>query len=202
MDCPVTARPTVIVISDSLGDTACEVVLAASGQFDEGAFRVLRLPKVTSVEQVKSFVGPRVDADHRDIAVFHTIVDPALRARVLDYLGMLHIRSVDLIGPTLAVLSSLTGVPPKGVAGVIHKTDDRYFHRIEAMEYLSSMMTGAVVTICRVPISCCWVCRVHPRRRCRCIWLIRVTRLPMFRWRMVWNRPSRFTRSTRCGCLA
>lgn len=92
MDCPVTARPTVIVISDSLGDTACEVVLAASGQFDEGAFCVLRLPKVTSVEQVKSFVGPRVDADHRDIAVFHTIVDPALRARVLDYLGMLHIR--------------------------------------------------------------------------------------------------------------
>ena len=67
MDCPVTARPTVIVISDSLGDTACEVVLAASGQFDEGAFRVLRLPKVTSVEQVKSFVGPRVDADHRDV---------------------------------------------------------------------------------------------------------------------------------------
>lgn len=130
MDCPVTARPTVIVISDSLGDTACEVVLAASGQFDEGAFRVLRLPKVTSVEQVKSFVGPR-----RDIAVFHTIVDPALRARVLDYLGMLHIRSVDLIGPTLAVLSSLIGVPPKGVAGVIHRTDDRYFHRIEAMEY-------------------------------------------------------------------
>lgn len=80
MDCPVTARPTVIVISDSLGDTACEVVLAASGQFDEGAFRLLRLPKVTSVEQVKSFVGPRVDADHRDVAVFHTIVDPALRA--------------------------------------------------------------------------------------------------------------------------
>lgn len=69
MDCPVTARPTVIVISDSLGDTACEVVLAASGQFDEGAFRLLRLPKVNSVEQVESFVGPRVDADHRDIAV-------------------------------------------------------------------------------------------------------------------------------------
>lgn len=113
MDCPVTARPTVIVISDSLGDTACEVVLAASGQFDEGAFCVLRLPKVTSVEQVKSFVGPRVDADHRDIAVFHTIVDPALRARVLDYLGMLHIRSVDLIGPTLAVLSSLSVYRPR-----------------------------------------------------------------------------------------
>lgn len=200
MDCPVTARPTVIVISDSLGDTACEVVLAASGQFDEGAFRVLRLSKVTSVEQVKSFVGPRVDADHRDIAVFHTIVDPALRARVLDYLGMLHIRSVDLIGPTLAVLSSLIGVPPKGVAGVIHKTDDRYFHRIEAMEYFVEHMTGAAAMICRMPISCCWVYPARPRRRCRCIWPIRATRSPMSHWRMAWSRPSRFTRSIRCGC--
>ena len=135
MDRPVTARPTVIVISDSLGDTACEVVLAAAGQFDEGAFRLLRLPKVTSVDQVRSFVGPRVDADHRNIAVFHTIVDPALRARVLDYLSGLHIRSVDLIGTTLAVLSSLIGCAPRGIAGAIHKTDDRYFHRIEAMEY-------------------------------------------------------------------
>lgn len=38
MDCPVTARPTVIVISDSLGDTACEVVLAAPGNLMKGLF--------------------------------------------------------------------------------------------------------------------------------------------------------------------
>ena len=47
-----------------------------------------------------------------------------------------NVKLEDLIGPTLAVLSSLIGVSPKGVAGVIHKTDDHYFHRIEAMEYL------------------------------------------------------------------
>lgn len=182
MDCPVTARPTVIVISDSLGDTACEVVLAASGQFDEGAFHLLRLPKVNSVEQVKSFVGPRVDADHRDIAVFHTIVDPALRARVLDYLGMLHIRSVDLIGPTLAVLSSLIGVPPKGVAGVIHKTDDRISIASRPWSISLSTMMGAAATTFRGQISCCWVYPARPRRRCRCIWPIRATRSPTFRW--------------------
>lgn len=135
MDRPVAVQPTVIVISDSLGDTACEVVLAAAGQFDEGAFRLLRLPKVTDVEQVRRFIDPRVDAGHRDIAVFHTIVDPVLRARVLEYLSSLHIRAVDLIGPTLAVLTSLIGQAPHGVAGAIHKTDERYFHRIEAMEY-------------------------------------------------------------------
>lgn len=135
MDCPVTVRPTVIVISDSLGDTACEVVLAAAGQFDEGSFHLLRLPKVTSVEQVRAFVDPRIDSEHREVAVFHTIVDPKLRAQVLDYLSGLHISSVDLIGPSLAVLSSLIGHEPRGIAGAIHRTDERYFKRIDAMEY-------------------------------------------------------------------
>ena len=46
--------PIVHVISDSLGDTACEVVLAAAGQFDEGCIRISRLPKVTDVSQVAS----------------------------------------------------------------------------------------------------------------------------------------------------
>ncbi|MFR3877058.1 MAG: hypothetical protein ACLTYW_01690 [Collinsella sp.] len=68
------------------------------------------------MEQVKSFVGPRVDADHRDIAVFHTIVDPALRARVLDYLGMLHSLGrpdrPDACGAVVAYWRA-----PKGVAG-------------------------------------------------------------------------------------
>ena len=202
MDCPVTARPTVIVISDSLGDTACEVVLAASGQFDEGTFHLLRLPKVTSVEQVKSFVGSRVDADHRDIAVFHTIVDPALRARVLDYLGMLHIRSVDLIGPTLAVLSSLIGVPPKGVAGVIHRTDDRYFHRIEAMEYFVEHDDGARLRrsvgcryraagrIAHVQDAAVDVFGLSGLQGCQC------SVGPCV------ERRSRFTRLTRCACSA
>lgn len=45
MDCSVTARPTVIVISDSLGDTACEVVLAASGNLMKGLFVCCACPR-------------------------------------------------------------------------------------------------------------------------------------------------------------
>ena len=63
-----------------------------------------------------------------------------------------------------------------------------------------STMTGAAAMICRMPISCCWVYPARPRRRCRCIWPIRATRSPTFRWRTVWSRPSRFTRSIRCAC--
>lgn len=50
--------PTVLVISDSLGDTACEVVLAAAGQFEEGSIRIARLPKVERVQQVVDYLAP------------------------------------------------------------------------------------------------------------------------------------------------
>lgn len=133
MNCP-DAVPTVHVISDSLGDTACEVVLAASGQFSEGSFRIARLPKVNHVNQVKSYLAPFIDRE-RKLVVFHTVVNPLLRAQILDYLSTLHVRSVDLIGPAIATLSSLTGQEPSGIAGSIHRTDERYFRRIEAMEY-------------------------------------------------------------------
>lgn len=133
MNCP-DAVPTVHVISDSLGDTACEVVLAASGQFPEGSFRISRLPKVAHVNQVKSYLGPYIDRE-RKLVVFHTIVNPVLRAQILDYLSLLHIRSIDLIGPAIATLASLTDCEPSGIAGSIHRTDERYFKRIEAMEY-------------------------------------------------------------------
>ena len=132
--CPAADTPIVHVISDSLGDTACEVVLAAAGQFREGAFRISRLPKVTSVEQVQSYLDTYLDRE-RKLIVFHTIVDPILRARVMEYLGRLHIRSIDLIGPAITAISALIDERPSGIAGVIHKTDARYFKRIEAMEY-------------------------------------------------------------------
>ncbi len=132
--CPEVRKITVHVISDSLGDTACEVVLAAAGQFSRDSVHISRLPHVNDVSQVQRYLEPYIDRERR-LAVFHTIVDPRLRSQVLDYLSSLHVRSVDLIGPSIAVLSSLTGEQPRGVAGTIHATDERYFRRIEAMEF-------------------------------------------------------------------
>lgn len=127
-------HPCVHVISDSLGDTACDVVLAAAGQFPEGSVAIARLPKVERIEQVEAYLEPKVAAA-ATIAVFHTIVDEALRGQVVDLLARLRIPGVDLMGPAIGVLSVLTSLEPAGIPGVIHKTDDSYFHRIECMEY-------------------------------------------------------------------
>ena len=127
-------KPIIHIISDSLGDTATDVVLAAAGQFDKDAVRISTLAKVENVDQVKGYFDEVSDPDS-PTAVFHTIVDAGLRSEIRHELDLRGIPSIDLMGPAITVLSTLTGQQPKNIPGAIHTTDDRYFRRVEAMEY-------------------------------------------------------------------
>ena len=71
-------KPIIHIISDSLGDTATDVVLAAAGQFDKDAVRISTLAKVENVDQVKNYFDEVSDPDS-PTAVFHTIVDANLQ---------------------------------------------------------------------------------------------------------------------------
>ena len=122
------------VISDSLGDTASGVVGAAAGLFSRAPLHIKRLSKVTTIEQVRAYFDENADPTH-PTAVFHTIVDSSLRNEVRHELDRRGIPSIDLIGPAISVLATLTGTEPMNVPGSIHNTDDRYFRRVEAMEF-------------------------------------------------------------------
>ncbi len=135
------SAPTVHVISDSLGDTAADVALAAASQFKEGAIHIERLPKAQSVDQVKRFLDQSAARDsllqsqERDLLVFHTIADPVLRAEVVWELERRGAVIIDLLGPAIDAISHITNLTPSGKSGVIRRTDSRYFRRIEAMEF-------------------------------------------------------------------
>lgn len=122
---------TIHVVSDSLGETGETVALAAVSQFRPNAFRIERLPKVTSPEDLRAMVTTHCG---RDCIFFYTLVDKPLREemeRLCDG-GMI---GVDLLGPAVAKLSEVTGQQPTGEAGRIRRTDEGYFDRIEAMEF-------------------------------------------------------------------
>lgn len=127
--------PTIHVISDSLGDTAAEVALAATSQFGVGAVRIQRLPKVTALGQVKAYLDEHCGDEQSRVLVFHTIVDSGLRTQVVEEFERRGIDSLDLIGPALGAVQRLTGLEPHIQAGAIRKVDDRYFNRINAMEF-------------------------------------------------------------------
>lgn len=108
--------PIVIVISDSRGKTATSVVEAAADQFGEDSMIIKSLGNVRSIDTVVDFLNDTVHADV-PLAVFHTIVDRNLRRDIRRELDARGVPSIDLLGPAITVLSSLTGEEPRYETG-------------------------------------------------------------------------------------
>lgn len=119
------------VVSDSLGETGEMVARAAAGQFESDAFRIERLPKIRTPEQLRE----EVKAHCGEYCIFfYTLVDRAL-CDEMNQLCIEGANGVDLLTPSVALLESVTGYRPTGEAGAIRRTDEDYFERIEAMEF-------------------------------------------------------------------
>lgn len=127
--------PVVYVVSDSLGDTAAAVALAAASQFPAGHCRIERLPKVRSVDEVDAFIDAHLTPEEPNMILFHTIASHELRAQVIYLCAKRGIFAVDLIGPAIDAMSRALKQEPSGNPGGIRVTDDGYFKRIDAMEF-------------------------------------------------------------------
>ena len=110
-------KPIVLIISDARGDTAYSVVVAAAAQFEVDALDIARLSDATSVDKVTEFLEQQEQG--RPIAVFHTFVDERLRRDVRHELVRRGIPSIDLLGPAVTVLSTLTGEEPSNKVGAL-----------------------------------------------------------------------------------
>ena len=106
-----TPTPIVFVISDARGETATGVVSAAASQFTDDIVIIKRLGEVRSVDTVRSYLDENVDPDC-PLAVFHTIVDRNLRRDIRRELDKRGIPSIDLLGPAVTIISTLTGEEP------------------------------------------------------------------------------------------
>ena len=110
-------KPIVLIISDARGDTAYSVVIAAAAQYEEKALDIERLSDATSVDAVCKFLD--MQEKGRPMAVFHTFVDERLRRDVRHELVRRGIPSIDLLGPAVTVLSTLTGEEPSNKVGAL-----------------------------------------------------------------------------------
>ena len=114
-----TPTPIVFVISDARGETATGVVTAAASQFVDDIVQIKRLGEVRSVDAVCTYLDDNVDPDC-PLAVFHTVVDRNLRRDIRRELDKRGIPSIDLLGPAVTIISTLTGQEPVNEAG--HRT--------------------------------------------------------------------------------
>lgn len=119
------------VVSDSLGETGEMVARAAAAQYDPGVFRIERLPRITSTHMLRETVTEHCG---RHCLFLYTLADPELRAE-MDRLCDAGVNGVDVLGPGVRMLEQVSGIGPTGETGALHRTDQDYFDRIEAMEF-------------------------------------------------------------------
>lgn len=125
-------KAIVYVLSDSVGETAERVVAAASSQFDNARVQVKRVPWVEGVELIHSTVARAKD---EKAIIVYTLVVPELRKALSEAASAAGVACVDLMGPILEAFGSVLDVEPKFRPRLIHRMDDEYFGRIEAVEY-------------------------------------------------------------------
>jgi regulator of PEP synthase PpsR (kinase-PPPase family) len=125
-------QPVVYLVSDSVGETAEFVVRAASIQFNGASLDIRRIPYVTDKETIKETVQA---AKEENALIAFTLVLPELQQLLIEEAERKDVPYVDIMGPMIRGMSRLYQMQPRQEPGLIHKLDEDYFRKVEAIEF-------------------------------------------------------------------
>lgn len=124
--------PIIYVVSDSVGETAELVTKAAISQFNGGDIIIKRFPFVEDMTNVDDVIA----LTKRDKGmIVYTLVRPEIREYMAEVAETSNILAYDIIGPLIDQIQTLCGVTPLYKPGLIHKLDEDYFKKVEAIEF-------------------------------------------------------------------
>jgi len=134
----------VYIISDSTGETAATMTRAALVQFPENDITLFRYKNIRTEQQIESLIE---EAFQTHAMLIYTMVSPHLRLKIRSLATEKGLFSFDLLGPLLGELGSYLGVTDeKHKVGILRAVDERYFRRIEAIEYTVKHDDGKCLT--------------------------------------------------------
>ena len=123
----------VYILSDGTGETASTMVRAALVQYGEKDIQIVRSKNIRTEDQIRSLME---DVFQRKGMVVYTMVSPHMRRVVFESASEKGIPVVDLMGPLLNAMDQFFDVEnSEHEAGLLRAVDERYFKRIEAIEY-------------------------------------------------------------------
>lgn len=122
----------IYAISDSLGETAEAVARASASQFINETIDIIRVPYINDEQQIRNVLQEASEGGH---VICHTIVSPVLRQFLEEEALKFGVKAVDIMGPVLHAVEDMTESKPNLAPGLIHKLDQEYFKKIEAIEF-------------------------------------------------------------------
>lgn len=123
---------TIYVLSDSIGETGEQVARAAVSQFNPERYEVRRFPYITEEDQI---VEVFEEAKNERSIIIYTIVIEKLKNFIIEMGTVFNIPVVDLMTPALDALENVLEYEPKRESGLIRKLDEKYFKKVEAVEF-------------------------------------------------------------------
>lgn len=124
--------PVIYILSDSIGETGEMVVKAAMSQFEVANMQIQRKPYLKSIAQIEAALK---EASQTNSAIMYTLVRSDLKTALetsAKVLGLIH---VDIMGPVINALSTISHLSPRNQPGLIRKVDEAYFAKIDAIEF-------------------------------------------------------------------
>ncbi|MFQ5844582.1 MAG: pyruvate, water dikinase regulatory protein [Planctomycetota bacterium] len=125
-------RRAIYVISDSTGETGAKVVQAALLQFRH---EQVNLRLFGNLRDSASIADVLDKAAGDGALVVYTLVKTEHREALYNRAAEFGVQSVDLMGPLMARLGQWLEEAPMATPGLLHRMDEEYFRRIEAMEF-------------------------------------------------------------------
>lgn len=122
----------IFAVSDSIGETAQQVAIAAASQFKD-MVEVTRIPYIKTLEDVEELIKEIEQYENKIIV--STIITVNVREYLTQKCVEKNISVINVLGQVLNVASSILNVMPDNNPGAMWKTDETYFKRIEAMEF-------------------------------------------------------------------
>jgi len=128
----MSKMPVIYVVSDSVGETAELVTKAALSQFNGSDIRIKRFPFVEDESNLDDVIS--LTKCENGMIVF-TLVRPGVRKYMREAAAKAGIVAYDILGPLIEQIQLLTGKTPLYEPGLIHKLDEEYFKKVEAIEF-------------------------------------------------------------------
>ena len=124
--------PKMIVVSGGMGASGEQVARTALAQFEGTEVPIEIAGGVRTVDEVREIVDR---AAWYNAVILHTLVDDSVREALVKAAQLGGVAEIDLMGPTLDILTGLLGRRPACRPGLYRKVRESYFRRIEAIEF-------------------------------------------------------------------
>jgi regulator of PEP synthase PpsR (kinase-PPPase family) len=126
------ASKRINIISDATGQSGLHIMRAALVQFERARTKMIVFHDVGSKVRLKKIL----DQSRQDNAlVAFTFVKKEMRDYAIEYCSKHDLHHLDILGPLINGLASYFGLEPLETPTLLRKVDDRYFKRIEAIEF-------------------------------------------------------------------